>query len=160
MKLVIAAIGRMKRGAEQELCDRYVDRVGKAGRALALGPLTVVEFAESRAQHAAERKAQEAEILLNAAPATATKYVLDEHGKNFTSRNFTNLIAKERDDGAQEAWFFIGGADGHGEALLQAATRKISLGDMTWPHQIVRCLLAEQLYRATTILSGHPYHRD
>lgn len=160
MKLVIAAIGRMKRGAEQELCARYVDRVCKAGRAMGLGPLTVVEFAESRAQRANERKAQEAELLLNAAPTTAAKFVLDEHGKTLTSRKFTDLIATQRDDGAQEAWFFIGGADGHGDALLNAATQKISLGAMTWPHQIVRCLLAEQLYRATTIMSGHPYHRD
>lgn len=160
MKLTIAAIGRMKRGAELELCARYVDRADKAGRAQSLGPLRIVEFNESRAARPAERKAQEAEMLLNAAPSDALKFVLDENGTSYTSRSFTGLLARERDDGCGEAWFFIGGADGHGDALLQAANRKISLGKMTFPHQIVRCLLAEQIYRAITILSGHPYHRD
>nr|WP_306269282.1 23S rRNA (pseudouridine(1915)-N(3))-methyltransferase RlmH [Pararhizobium sp. IMCC3301] len=160
MKLVIAAIGRMKRGAEQDLCARYTKRIDKAGRGLGLGPLRIVEFNESRAPRPAERKAQEAELLLNAAPPEAAKFVLDEHGSGHSSRSFTDLLSARRDDGVAEAWFFIGGADGHGDALLTAATDKIALGQMTWPHQIVRCLLAEQIYRAITILSGHPYHRD
>lgn len=160
MKLTIAAIGRMKRGAEQDLCARYADRADKAGRALSLGPLRIVEFNESRASRPAERKAQEADMLLGGAPPGAAKFVLDENGTAHTSRSFTKLLAEERDNGCTEAWFFIGGADGHGDALLDAATKKISLGKMTYPHQIARCLLAEQIYRAITILSGHPYHRD
>lgn len=157
---MIAAIGRMKRGAEQELCARYADRIDKAGRVLGLGPLRILEFSESRASQPAERKAREAELLLNAAPSGAAKFVLDERGSGHSSRSFAGLLAAQRDDGIAEAWFFIGGADGHGDALLATATHKISLGRMTWPHQIVRCLLAEQIYRAVTILSGHPYHRD
>lgn len=160
MKLTIAAIGRMKRGAEQDLCARYTDRADKAGRALGLGPLRIIEFNESRAARPAERKSQEAEMLLGAAPPGAAKFVLDEHGTAHTSRSFTKLLADERDSGSTEAVFFLGGADGHGKALLDAATRNISLGKMTFPHQIARCLLAEQIYRAVTILSGHPYHRD
>ncbi|PCJ94319.1 MAG: 23S rRNA (pseudouridine(1915)-N(3))-methyltransferase RlmH [Hyphomicrobiales bacterium] len=160
MKLTIAAIGRMKRGAEQELCARYVDRVSKAGRALSLGPLNVREYTEARAQTAQERKQQETNQLLGIAPPHATKIVLDETGKQFSSREFSALLARERDQGCAEMWFFIGGADGHDPAMLDAASYKMSLGKMTWPHQIARALLAEQIYRATTILSGHPYHRD
>lgn len=150
----------MKRGAEQDLCARYADRADKAGRALGLGPLRIVEFSESRAARPIQRKAHEAEMLLGAASPAATKFVLDERGTSYTSRGFTQLLADERDNGCAETCFFIGGADGHGDALLDAATKKISLGKMTFPHQIARCLLAEQIYRAITILSGHPYHRD
>ncbi len=150
----------MKRGAEQELCARYADRVSKAGRPLGLGPLNIREYTESRAQSAPERKREETSQLLGIVPPPATKVALDETGKQFSSREFADFMARERDQGCAEMWFFIGGADGHDTTMLDIAGYKMSLGRMTWPHQIARALLAEQIYRATTILSGHPYHRD
>ena len=157
--MTIAAIGRMKAGPERELADRYIGRVNKAGRRLGLS-LAVREFAESRAAAAAARKDQEAAALLASLPQGAVLVALDETGKNLDSRAFAGRIARWREDGASELVFAIGGADGFGPAVLEAAALRLALGAMTWPHQMVRLMLAEQLYRAVTILSGHPYHRD
>ena len=159
MQITIAAIGRMKAGPERDLAERYIDRVNKAGRRLSLS-LSVREFAESRAGSAAERKDQEAAALLAALPDGAVLVALDESGSNLDSRSFAGRLGKWRDDGAGELVFAIGGADGLGAAVLAAATLRLALGAMTWPHQMVRLMLAEQAYRAMTILSGHPYHRD
>ncbi len=159
MQMTIAAIGRMKAGAERELAERYRDRVNKAGRRLGLS-LAVREFPESRASSAAARKQQEAAALLAALPQGAVLVALDETGKNLDSRAFARQIAGWRDDGVAELVFAIGGADGFAPMLLEAATLRLALGTMTWPHQLVRLMLAEQAYRAVTILSGHPYHRD
>jgi 23S rRNA (pseudouridine1915-N3)-methyltransferase len=149
----------MKAGPERELAERYVDRVNKAGRPLGLS-LTVREFPESRAGSATQRKDQEAAALLAALPAGAVLVALDETGKNLDSRAFAQQIARWRDGGATDLVFAIGGADGFGPAVLKAATASLAFGAMTWPHQMVRLMLAEQAYRAVTILSGHPYHRD
>ena len=159
MQMTIAAIGRMKAGAERELAERYRDRVNKTGRRLGLS-LAVREFPESRAAAAAARKEQEAAALLAALPQGAILVALDETGKNLDSRDFARQIAAWRDDGVAELVFAIGGADGFAPSLLKAATLRLALGTMTWPHQLVRLMLAEQTYRAVTILSGHPYHRD
>ena len=159
MQMTIAAIGRMKAGPERDLAERYRDRVNKAGRRLGLS-LAVREFPESRAATARERKTQEAAALLAALPAGAVLVALDETGKNLDSRAFAQKIAAWRDDGIAELTFAIGGADGLAPALTEAATLSLALGAMTWPHQLVRLMLAEQAYRAVTILSGHPYHRD
>lgn len=160
MKLTIAAIGRVKRGADSELVERYATRIQQAGRPLKLGPLTIIELPESRASHAADRKAEEADALLKSAPLHAIKIALHETGKDLSSRAFADHLARFRDDGTPNCCFFIGGADGHGKSVLQQADMTLSLGAMTFPHQLVRILLAEQLYRTITILSGHPYHRD
>jgi 23S rRNA (pseudouridine1915-N3)-methyltransferase len=159
MRLTIAAIGRLKAGPERDLAARYVDRVSKAGKGLGL-TLAVREFAESRATTAELRRDQEAALILGAVPAGAALVALDEKGKSVDSRAFAGLIDSQRDKGTADLVFAIGGADGLGEAVLGKAAARIAFGALTWPHQLVRVLLAEQLYRAVTILSGHPYHRD
>ena len=159
MQMTIAAIGRMKAGPERELAERYRDRVNKAGRRLGLS-LATREIPESRAGSAAERTDQEAAALLASRPPGAVLVALDENGRNLDSRAFAGEIGKWRDDGAAALVFAIGGADGLGPEILAAARLRLALGAMTWPHQLVRLMLAEQLYRAVTILAGHPYHRD
>jgi 23S rRNA (pseudouridine1915-N3)-methyltransferase len=159
MQMTIAAIGRMKAGPERELAERYIDRVNKTGRRLGLS-LAVREFPESRAGSAVTRKEQEAAALLTALPPGAVLVALDESGKNLDSRAFAGQLSRWRDDGTADLAFAIGGADGLAPAVLQAAALRLALGAMTWPHQMVRLMLAEQAYRAVTILTGHPYHRD
>jgi len=159
MRITIAAVGRLKAGPERDLTARYLDRIDKAGRAFSLA-VTVREFPESRAGSAPARKDQEAAAILAALPAGAVIVALDEGGKALDSRDFAGRIAAWRDGGTEDLAFVIGGADGLGETVLSAATIRLAFGAMTWPHQLVRLMLAEQLYRAVTILSGHPYHRD
>lgn len=159
MRLTIAAIGRMKAGPERELSQRYLDRLAKAGPPVGLEWAGILELAESRAGTAPERKRDEAARLTAALPDKAAILALDETGRNRGSEAFTAQLASLRDDGLRDAVFVIGGADGLDPALRNGAHATLSLGAMTWPHQIVRILLAEQLYRAATILSGHPYHR-
>ncbi|WP_428699323.1 23S rRNA (pseudouridine(1915)-N(3))-methyltransferase RlmH [Stappia sp.] len=160
MRLHIACIGRLKSGPERELFDRYEGRVAKAGRAVSLGPLAVTELPESRSPRAEDRKSEEARALLAAIPAGAVIFALDETGKTLTSEAFAEQLADLRDAGTGDLALAIGGPDGHGETVRQAARLTLAFGPMTWPHQIVRALAAEQLYRAVTILSGHPYHRS
>lgn len=159
MRLTIAAIGRLKERGEPELLARYRDRIDASGRALALGPLTITELAEARQNDTRQRRDDEATRLLQAAARADRRVVLDEHGKAITSEAFARWLAAERDGGAREVAFLIGGPDGHGAAAISAATLKLSLGPMTLPHGLARVLLVEQLYRALTIISGHPYHR-
>lgn len=159
MRVVLATVGRLKDGPERELFARYADRFDAAGRALALGPMRVVELAESRAGSVTQRKADEAERLAKAASGAPVRIVLDEGGRQLGSEAFARELAKRRDGGCDCIAFMIGGPDGHGPDVLASATLKLSLGAMTLPHGLARVVLAEQLYRATTILSGHPYHR-
>jgi 23S rRNA (pseudouridine1915-N3)-methyltransferase len=158
VRLLICAVGRLKAGPERDLVGRFVERLNAGGRSLALGPLDIVETDESRARRPEDRKAEEAEKLLAAAGA-ALLVALDENGSSPGSEAFAAKIAGWRDAGAASLAFLIGGADGHGEAVKARAAMTLSFGRMTWPHQIVRILLAEQLYRASTIIAGHPYHR-
>jgi 23S rRNA (pseudouridine1915-N3)-methyltransferase len=159
MRVVIAAIGRLKDGAERDLYCRYADRFAAQGRAVSLGPLTLAELPESRAQSASLRKRDEAERLLKACGEAEARVVLHERGKALTSEAFAQWLAGRRDSGRKSAALLIGGADGHGEAVLEGADLQLSLGAMTLPHGLVRVVVAEQLYRAATILAGHPYHR-
>ena len=159
MRLSIAAIGRMKQGPERELVARYLDRARAAGKPLALTQFDILEFAESRAASAEARKDEEARVLRAALPEGIV-VVLDEHGKSVSSQAFATQLGRWRDDGRPAVSFVIGGADGHGRELLAGADFTLSFSLFTWPHQLVRIMLAEQLYRATTILSGHPYHRE
>ena len=159
MQIDIVAVGRLKAGPEQELYGRFAERFAKAGRGLHLRGPELIEISESRARDVTERKREEAEAIL-ARLAQGTRIVaLDENGRDYDSKSFSALIVKEQEAGTSNLAFAIGGPDGHGEALLQAASLKLRFGSWTWPHQIARVMLAEQLYRATTILSGHPYHR-
>jgi 23S rRNA (pseudouridine1915-N3)-methyltransferase len=158
MRITVAAIGRLKDGPERELFDRYWDRFGALGKKLSFTPLKLVEMPESRASSADARKADEAKRLLASAQDNII-IALDENGKSITSAAFAQLLRKERDAGNSGLTFMIGGADGHGEQVLSSATLRLSLGAMTLPHGLARVVLAEQLYRAATIISGHPYHR-
>ena len=158
MRVELVAVGRLKDGAERDLYERYAARFDQAGKRLALGPLHLAEIAESRAQTAGERKSAEAQSLLKAAARADAVVALDGGGKA-TSEAFAAWLAAQRDSGAGTVAFLIGGPDGHGPAALAAATLKLSLGPMTLPHGLARIVLAEQLYRAATILAGHPYHR-
>jgi 23S rRNA (pseudouridine1915-N3)-methyltransferase len=159
MRLMICAVGRLKAGPERDLVARYAERLNAAGRSLALGPLEIIEIDESRARRPEDRKAEEAGKLLSTAGA-AQIVLLDENGPSLSSETFAEKIAGWRDGGVPSLAFLIGGADGHGEAVKTKAGLTLSFGKMTWPHQIVRMLLAEQLYRAATIIAGHPYHRS
>ena len=158
MRLIVAAVGRLK-DAERDLCERYQKRFDAAGRALGLGPLSICELSESRAASAVARKAEEAARLLKAAAPATARVVLDEGGKALASEAFAKWLAQTRDGGCKGLAFLIGGPDGHGPEAAQGAALKLSLGAMTLPHGLARAVLVEQLYRATTILSGHPYHR-
>ncbi|SHF54561.1 23S rRNA (pseudouridine1915-N3)-methyltransferase [Kaistia soli DSM 19436] len=158
MQITIVAVGRLKAGPERLLVERYLERAGQTGRGLGL-TFAVREFPESRAGRADERMAQEATALIGALPEGARLVALDERGDTVSSDGFAQRIGSLRDSGVRDIVFAIGGADGHGEALRRRADQRLAFGAMTWPHQIVRLLLAEQIYRATTILSGHPYHR-
>ncbi|ODN72538.1 23S rRNA (pseudouridine(1915)-N(3))-methyltransferase RlmH [Methylobrevis pamukkalensis] len=159
MRIVIHAVGRLKAGPERDLVARYLDRAEKAGRAVGFTGVSVREIPESRAAQAAARKDEEAAALLAGLADRSLVIALDERGETPSSEAFAAEIGTARDAGQGELALLIGGADGHGPAVLQRAARRIALGRMTWPHQIVRILVAEQIYRTVTILSGHPYHR-
>ena len=154
MQISIVAVGRLARSPETDLVKLYAERATNAGRALGLCPVEVVEV-ESRKPG----KAAEAEALrphLDGAHFIAC----DEHGTARPSRAFAEEIARLRDRGIRKLCFVIGGADGLDPALLATAQRKLAFGPQTWPHALARAMLAEQIWRAVSILAGSPYHRD
>lgn len=140
MRLHIVAHGRIGRGPEADLVDRYLKRIA--------WPLTLTELSDAGSGKVPDL------------PTPAVKILLDERGTALTSRSFADRLAGWRDDGMREARFVIGPADGHGELARSNAGLLLSFGPATWPHLLVRAMLAEQLYRATSLLAGHPYHRD
>ncbi|HEY4136610.1 MAG TPA: 23S rRNA (pseudouridine(1915)-N(3))-methyltransferase RlmH [Alphaproteobacteria bacterium] len=152
MRLQILAVGKAKAGPQRDLYDLYAGRLR--------WPLRLVEVEEKRKLAADALKAREAELLLAQLPAGAKLCALDEHGTAVGSADFAGWLRQWQDQGAADVAFAIGGADGHGAALLARADRKLALGALTWPHMLVRGMLAEQLYRAQQILAGHPYHRE
>jgi 23S rRNA (pseudouridine1915-N3)-methyltransferase len=152
MRITLAAVGRMKAGATKELYELYAQRLR--------WQITLKEVEERRSLPPEALKVQEGELLLAALPKGARVIALDEGGKSLSSRDFAELLGRWQDDGTQDLAFLIGGADGLSEAARAASDVILSLGRMTWPHMLVRGLLAEQLFRAESILSGHPYHRD
>lgn len=155
MRMVIAAVGRLRQGPEAALLADYLDRHAKAGRALGLPPVTVTEVEDKRGGG----MAAEAPLLARAIPDGAALVVLDERGQMLDSPEFSRKIAAWRDQ-ARDIAFVIGGADGINPGLRDRADLAISFGRMVWPHMLARVMLAEQIYRATTILSGSPYHRE
>jgi 23S rRNA (pseudouridine1915-N3)-methyltransferase len=160
MDLIIAAIGRLKEGAERELLGRYRDRFADLGKRLGFGPITWHELPESRAGGAARRREEEAAALLKRVRDAQRIIALDEHGEALPSRAFAQLLAHVRDAGTDRLAIVIGGPDGLAPAVRAAAHTTLSFGSMTLPHSLARIVLAEQLYRAATILARHPYHRD
>ncbi|MDP3648172.1 MAG: 23S rRNA (pseudouridine(1915)-N(3))-methyltransferase RlmH [Tabrizicola sp.] len=155
MRLHLCAVGRLRAGPERVLVDDYLARADRTGRALGLGPVTEHEVEDKRGGG----MAAEADLLGRTLPAGAAVVVLDERGKTLSSPELATQLAQWRDTGRQDAAFVIGGADGIDPGLRARADLAISFGRMVWPHMLVRVMLAEQLYRATTILSGSPYHR-
>ncbi|MBW7055460.1 23S rRNA (pseudouridine(1915)-N(3))-methyltransferase RlmH [Paracoccus bogoriensis] len=154
MRIDLAAVGRLKKGPEAALVQDYLTRFARTGRALGLPPVTLHEV-EARAGGG---MAAEAELLSRAIPAGAALVILDERGDLTDSPGFAARLAAWRDE-ARDVCYVIGGADGLDPSLRARADWQISLGRMVWPHMLVRVMLAEQLYRAATILAGSPYHR-
>ena len=159
MRIVVAAIGRMKRGPEQELAERYRERAAKSGRGIGLRSLEIVEIAESRARDAQRRMLEESIALANVVPKDAVTVLLEPRGEALDSNAFAGRL-RGWNDGGRDVAFVIGGPDGLAPTLSEQADLHLAFGALTWPHQLVRILLLEQIYRATTILSGHPYHRE
>lgn len=159
MRLLIAAVGKLKQGPERELYAHYLARAEALGRSLSLSPLASLELSESKAPSAEARCAAEADALLAKVPSGHTLISLDPAGKMLSSEAFAAALAKYRDGGAGGLTFLIGGADGLGQTVRDKADMVLSLGPLTLPHGLARIVLAEQLYRAMTILAGHPYHR-
>ncbi len=160
MRVTIIAVGRLKAGPEKDLAARYLDRFSKVGPASGLEFVRTIELAESRATNGATRKREEAAQIEKSLPDNALLIALDERGKALDSAEFAAVMGDNRDAGQRDIVFVIGGADGIDPDFRQKMQMSINLGRLTWPHQLVRILLAEQLYRAVTILSGHPYHRS
>ncbi|GAB5471256.1 MAG: 23S rRNA (pseudouridine(1915)-N(3))-methyltransferase RlmH [Rhodospirillales bacterium] len=148
-------MGRSKPGPARELFEDYRRRL--------VGPpwhgLELIEVEERRPLEGAERRAREGKLLLDALPKGATLIALDGRGKSLSSEAFAGLLSDKADAGTGTLAFAIGGASGFDPTVRARAGRLISLGAMTWPHMLVRVLLAEQLFRARAILTGHPYHR-
>ena len=160
MRALILAIGRLKKGPETELVQRYLKRAAQAGRQIGLRDIEIVEIRESRAADPAKRMIEESIALKNLIPERAAVILLDERGDTLGSAAFADRLRQWRDGGVPAAVFIIGGPDGLADSLRETAALKLGFGAATWPHQLVRIMLLEQIYRAVTILSGHPYHRD
>lgn len=158
MRLVVIAVGRLKQGPERELAERYRGRFEDIGRKLGFRGLDVHEVAESRARDAGQRIREEAAAILALAPGEMM-VALDEKGKSIGSAAFAEQIGRWKDESVADAVFIIGGADGLSPELRRRARLSVAFGAATWPHQMVRVMLLEQIYRAATILAGHPYHR-
>jgi len=159
MRISIIAVGKLKRGPEKDLVETYRGMAEAMGRKAGITSVTIREIGESRLATPGERRAEEGRSLLAAAPSGSTVVALDERGKDLTSTALTSDIGKRRDGGIGDLAFLIGGPDGHDDAVRKAATLTLSLGRLTWPHRLARIMVAEQIYRAVTILINHPYHR-
>ena len=156
MRVSILAIGRLARGPERELVADYVARATAAGRVLGLGPVDVIELEPRKPGKAAEGEA----LLAALEGGDALLAACDEHGQTWASRDLAARVGRWRDDGVRRLVFVIGGADGLSSEVLARAQVKLAFGPQTWPHALARVMLAEQVYRAVTILAGSPYHRD
>jgi 23S rRNA (pseudouridine1915-N3)-methyltransferase len=159
MRLVVAAVGRLKQGPERQLAERYRERIAKAGRAVGLKDSEVIEIAGSRAHDAERRRTEESIALAQICPERGATVLLDERGQDLSSAALCDLIRRWRDQGRAAAVFVIGGPDGVAQNLRDQADLCLAFGTATWPHQLVRIMLLEQLYRVVTMLAGHPYHR-
>jgi 23S rRNA (pseudouridine1915-N3)-methyltransferase len=159
MRVMIAAVGRLKSGPERDLAERYLKRTAQSGRSIGLTSLDVIEIRESRADNTARRMLEESIAIANVIPDRAVTVLMDERGESMPSAAFAGHLQAWRGEDKPAVVFVIGGADGLAPALKDRSNLTIGFGAATWPHQLVRVMLLEQLYRAVTILSGHPYHR-
>ncbi len=159
MRLLVAAVGRLRDGPERELTERYRKRAEQAGRRIGFRDTEGVEIRDSRAQDVGKRMIEESIALANVIPDKAVTILLDERGESLDSAALAARLRRWRDDGRPAAVFVIGGDDGLAASLRDKADLRLAFGAATWPHQLVRAMLLEQIYRAVTILSGHPYHR-
>jgi len=160
MRVVIAAVGRLKQGPERDLAERYRKRAADAGRSAGLPVFDIVEIRESRADSAERRMIEESIAIANIIPERAVTVILDEQGENLSSPALAGRLQVWRAENRPAAAFIVGGHDGLAPALREKTDLALAFGAATWPHQLVRIMLLEQLYRAVTILSGHPYHRS
>ena len=160
MRLLVVAVGRLKAGPERQLLSRYEERANKAGRAIGFRGLELLEVDESRNRDPERRMIEESIAVLTLVPDKAALVLLDVKGASLSSKDFAGVLAGWRDDGRPACVCVIGGPDGLAPALHDRADLVLAFGALTWPHQLVRIMLVEQLYRAVTILSGHPYHRE
>lgn len=156
MRLTILAVGRLGRDPAAALARDYAERATASGRALGLGPVDIVEVEGRKAGKAAEAEALRSAI----GPEAAHIVACDERGRSLPSRAFAERIGRWRDQGLRRCVFVIGGADGLDPTVVAAADDTLAFGAQTWPHALARAMLAEQIYRAATILAGGPYHRD
>ncbi|MFZ4120393.1 MAG: 23S rRNA (pseudouridine(1915)-N(3))-methyltransferase RlmH [Caulobacterales bacterium] len=156
MRLLIVAVGRLKSGPEAELTKDYLARATNLGRSMGFSAFDLIEV---EAKGASEPRAEAVQVL-KATPDDARTVLLDERGAEWASRQLAQKLADWRDRGDGTACFWIGGADGVAQTLKDQAGEKLAFGRQTWPHRLVRVMLAEQLYRAVTILGANPYHRD
>ncbi len=159
MRIVVIAIGRLKQGPERELAERYRERFDDIGRKLGFRSLEIHEIPESRARDAAGRMADEADAISALIPDKSSIIALDDRGEAIDSATFARHLGRWRAESVPTAVFLIGGADGLSPELRRKVKLSVAFGKATWPHQMVRVMLLEQVYRAATILSGHPYHR-
>jgi len=158
MRLLVLAVGRLKSGPEADLARHYLAGLNSVGSGVGFSEVSILEVDERKGPKSPGAKDWQAHRLIERLPARAKVVALDERGQSLSSRDFARWLEAWRDAGIREAAFLLGGADGHGKAVLSRADRTLSLGPMTWPHHLARVLLLEQLYRAATILARHPYH--
>ncbi len=161
MKLTLCAVGKLGATTENTLTKDYLNRANLTGRGLGISPVELVEVEAKNAKNlsSAQLKATEAEAIRTAL-GEGILITCDEHGEHLTSRQIAQRLETFKDRGERRVTFLIGGADGLDPALLKASAFSLAFGKATWPHALVRVMLAEQMYRATTILAGLPYHRD
>ena len=158
LRVSLVCIGRLKASAERDLSQRYIERAKTAGRAAGL-VFDIRELDESRARRAEDRKVEEAAAIRDVIGPGARVFALAEHGDAVDSPTFANILGAARDQGAGGLTLVIGGPDGLAPEFCRSAHKVIAFGALTWPHQLIRIMASEQLYRAVTILNGHPYHR-
>lgn len=156
MRITICAVGRLRSGPEADLVSDYLERFNRSGRVLGLGPAKVIEVEDRKGGG----MAAEGVLLRRAVPKGALLCCLDERGVPEPSPRFAARLGRWRDEGRGDVALMIGGADGLDAELRAAADHKLSFGAMVWPHMLVRVMIAEQLYRAASILAGSPYHRE
>jgi len=159
MRIVVAAVGRLKQGPETELSERYRKRAAQTGRQLGLRDIEIIEIRESRAADAGKRMIEESIALANVIPDKAAVVLLDSRGDTLESIDFATQLSKWRANGRPATVFVIGGPDGLDEKIKREAAMLLRLSSLTLPHALAQVVLLEQIYRAATMLTGHPYHR-